>query len=179
MFEKIDAIDVRFSKWVRMDHGKSPWWNLVTFFAHSGDSWFWLAGLILAAVFYSPWRRLAFFIIFAILGLAAVVLLIKFTVRRSRPEGKWGAIYRNTDPHSFPSGHAARASMLAVITVLIGPVWAAVGMVLWAALVSLSRVMTGMHYLSDILAGILLGIVAGQFAVLIRPLLMALLPAVF
>jgi undecaprenyl-diphosphatase len=69
--------------------------------------------------------------------------------------------------------------MLAVIAVVLGPAWAAIGMVLWAALVSLSRVMTGMHYLSDILAGIVLGIVAGQFVVLIRPLLMALLPAVF
>jgi len=179
MFEKIDAIDERFSKWVRMDHGQSPWWKLVTFFAHSGDSWFWLAGLILLGIFSFQWRSLAIFLIFGIIGLAAVVLLIKFTVRRSRPPGKWGAIYRNTDPHSFPSGHAARASMLAVIAVLIGPVWAAIGMVAWAVLVSLSRVMTGMHYLSDILAGIVLGIVAGQFVVLIRPFLMALLPAIF
>ena len=179
MFEKFDAIDIKFSKWVRMDHGESSWWKLVTFFAHSGDSWFWLAGLILVGVFSAAWRSLASFLIFAILGLAAVVMLIKFTVRRSRPPGEWGAIYRNTDPHSFPSGHAARASMLAVIAVLIGPIWAAIAMVLWAILVSLSRVMTGMHYLSDILAGILLGIVAGQFAVLIRPVLTALLPAIF
>ena len=179
MFEKIDAIDIRFSKWVRMDHGESAWWKLVTFFAHSGDSWFWLAGLILAAVFWPDWRKLAFFLIAAILGLAAVVMLIKFTVRRSRPPGEWGAIYRNTDPHSFPSGHAARASMLAVIAVLIGPVWTAIAMVIWAVLVSLSRVMTGMHYLSDILAGILIGIAAGQFSVLIRPLLAVLLPAIF
>ena len=48
-----------------------------------------------------------------ILILAALVLAIKFLVRRQRPEGEWGAIYRNTDPHSFPSGHAARAVLLA------------------------------------------------------------------
>jgi undecaprenyl-diphosphatase len=179
MFEKIDAIDSKISKIIRMDHGDSPWWKLVTFFAHSGDSWFWLAGLLAALVLFPTRRSLAAFVIAAILGLAAVVMVVKFTVRRSRPPGEWGTVYRNTDPHSFPSGHAARASMLAVIAVLSGPVWIAVLMVVWALLVSLSRVLTGMHYFSDIVAGILLGIAAGQFVVLIRPLLMTFLPTVF
>ena len=179
MFEKIDAIDTKISKIVRMDHGESPWWKLVTFFAHSGDSWFWLAGLLISLVLFPSRRPLATFLIAAILGLAVIVMVIKFTVRRSRPPGDWGAVYRNTDPHSFPSGHAARASLLAVIAVLTGPVWIAVLMGIWAILVSLSRVLTAMHYFSDIVAGILLGIAVGQFVVLIRPLLTALLPAVF
>ena len=47
--------------------------------------------------------------------LAVMVLLIKFRIRRQRPVGEWGRIYRNTDPHSFPSGHAARAFLIATI----------------------------------------------------------------
>ena len=57
---------------------------------------------------------------FGILGLAGVVLAIKFLVRRERPQGEWGGIYRNTDPHSFPSGHAARAFLIAVVASALG-----------------------------------------------------------
>jgi undecaprenyl-diphosphatase len=179
LFEKIDALDIKISRRVRMDHGSARGWRWVVFFAHSGDSWFWLAGLFLVALFSKPYRHLSDFLIAAILGLAALVMLIKFTVRRRRPPGEWGAVYRNTDPHSFPSGHAARATMLAVIAIVSGPIWSAVALGIWAVLVSLSRVLSGMHYFSDMVAGILIGIAAGQAAVLSRPLLSALLPALF
>lgn len=179
MIEKINDLDKKISENFRMDDGGSPWWKLVTFFAHSGDSWFWLIGLLAIWAFFSAWRDLAAFVIAAILGLAAMVMLVKFTVRRRRPPGEWGSIYRNTDPHSFPSGHAARASMLAMIAILSGPLWVGIVMAVWAILVSLSRLLTGMHYFSDVLAGILLGIVIGQLGVLTRPVLSALLPMIF
>ena len=86
-------------------------------------------------------------------------MAIKFTVRRSRPEGEWGSIYRSTDPHSFPSGHAARAAMLAVLALGLGPVWFAVVLLIWAPLVALARVAMGLHYLLDALAGVLIGVV--------------------
>jgi undecaprenyl-diphosphatase len=103
----------------------------------------------------------------SIAGLAASVLLIKLVVRRRRPEGEWGAIYRNTDPHSFPSGHAARAILLAVLAVAWGPWWLAAVLLLWAPLVALSRVAMGLHYLSDVVAGAVLGLAAGGVAILL------------
>lgn len=112
-------------------------------------------------------------------GLAVLVLLIKFTIKRRRPEGQWGAIYRNTDPHSFPSGHAARTAMLAVIALALGPAWFGILMVIWAPLVSLARVWMGVHYVSDVLAGILLGIISGLIVLQIAPWLYSLLPAIF
>jgi undecaprenyl-diphosphatase len=112
-------------------------------------------------------------------GLALVVLAIKFTIRRRRPEGEWGAIYRNTDPHSFPSGHAARAAMLAVLALVVGPAWLGVVLVIWGLLVSLARVWMGVHYLSDIIAGILLGILAGFVVLQLTPWLTATFPAIF
>lgn len=92
---------------------------------------------------------------------AVVVLTIKFLVRRKRPEGDWGSIYRSTDPHSFPSGHAARAVMLAVLALALGPAWLAVVLILWAPFVSLARIAMGLHYLSDVLAGIVFGVIMG------------------
>ncbi len=92
---------------------------------------------------------------------AVLVLLIKFSVRRRRPEGAWGRIYRNTDPHSFPSGHAARAIMLAVLAQFLGPSWFSITMLIWAPLVGLARITLGVHFLSDVIAGMALGIVMG------------------
>ena len=94
-------------------------------------------------------------------------MIIKFTFRRQRPEGEWGVIYRSTDPHSFPSGHAARAALLAILTITWGPPWLGVLLVIWAPLVSLARVAMGLHYLSDILVGIFLGLIAGLLGLFI------------
>ncbi|HOJ02083.1 MAG TPA: phosphatase PAP2 family protein, partial [Anaerolineaceae bacterium] len=89
---------------------------LAVFLAHSGDSWYWLAFLFLVWLFSrSSWHTYSAFLAIAILIQAVLVLAIKFIIKRSRPAGDWGAIYRNSDPHSFPSGHATRAAMLAVL----------------------------------------------------------------
>jgi undecaprenyl-diphosphatase len=93
---------------------------------------------------------------------AIVVLSIKLLVRRQRPEGDWGAIYRNTDPHSFPSGHAARSVMLATLITVLGPPWSIPIIILWAPLVALARVAMGVHYISDVLAGGVLGLITGS-----------------
>ncbi len=86
----------------------------------------------------------------SIIALAVIVLAIKFSIRRRRPEGEWGAIYRSTDPHSFPSGHAARAMLIAVLAIGLGPVVAGGSLVRLDAAGSLARVAMGVHYLSDV-----------------------------
>jgi undecaprenyl-diphosphatase len=137
--------------------------------AHSGDSWFWWAGLALlwwrGSPFWSPW---ALTVLLSIIGLAVIVLAIKFTIRRRRPEGEWGAMYRSTDPHSFPSGHAARAILIAVLAIGLGPGWLAILLCVWAPMVALARVAMGLHFLSDVAAGAALGAIAGGFILLIR-----------
>ena len=100
-------------------------------------------------------------LVIAIVALALLVFLVKRAFKRKRPAGEWGAIYRQTDPHSFPSGHAARMVMLAVLAAGLGPAWLAVLLLVWAPLVALARVAMGVHYLSDVLAGALLGLVVG------------------
>jgi undecaprenyl-diphosphatase len=90
-----------------------------------------------------------------------VTSLLKFAFRRRRPAGEWGAFYRKTDPHSFPSGHASRTITM-TMTVMAGG-WPLIGaaLLLWTLLVGLSRVVLGVHYLYDVLAGYLLGLGIG------------------
>lgn len=134
--------------------------------AHSGDSWFWGAGLVLLIWRGDPAQQAwALQLLIAIAGLAAVVLAIKFLIRRRRPEGEWGSLYRMTDPHSFPSGHAARAFLIAALVAAWGPSWLAPIVLVWAPLVALARVAMGLHYLSDIVGGAVLGLAAALVAV--------------
>ena len=162
MRSKLLEWDARLSARLRVAEKPGLFRSLAIFFGHSGDSWFWLIALaVMAWRTEGEWRGWALVFIIAILVTATFVMAIKFSVRRQRPEGEWGQLYRRRDPHSFPSGHAARALMLAVIASGYGPVWFASLLLIWAPLVGLARVATGLHYVSDVLAGWLLGALAG------------------
>ena len=157
---RILELDARLSSQLRVAEKPGLLRNLAIFFAHSGDSWFWWAALILAWFFSdSYWKKWETVEFFGILGLAGVVLAFKFLIKRKRPEGDWGDIYRNTDPHSFPSGHAARSFLIAVLGSALAPPWLALLLWLWAPLVALARVAMGVHYLSDVIAGAILGVI--------------------
>jgi undecaprenyl-diphosphatase len=175
------SLDASLSQRLRLDAAHTGLKKLAAFLAHSGDSWFWAAGLGLVWLLTAgnDWRMRSALMLIGVVGLALLVLGIKFTIRRKRPEGDWGAIYRNTDPHSFPSGHAARAFMLAVMALSLGPAWFGALVAVWAPLVSLARVAMGLHYLSDVAAGLLVGILAGLVMVWIAPVLVTLLPFLF
>jgi membrane-associated phospholipid phosphatase len=161
-------LDARISEQMRIAEKPGPLRTLAAVLAHSGDSWFWLAGLGLVWWLGSDyWKERAVILIVSILLTALIVLAVKFTVRRKRPEGEWGKFYRNTDPHSFPSGHAVRAVMLAVIMLGLGPIWLGLLLLIWAPLVGFARVAMGVHYLSDVLAGMFLGLLIGVAVLLI------------
>jgi membrane-associated phospholipid phosphatase len=161
-------IDERLSARLRVAEKPGLLRTAAIFLAHSGDSWFWLAGLAILYFIGSEYWKSRALVLAVGIGLTAVaVLAIKFTVRRRRPEGELGKIYRRTDPHSFPSGHAARAVMLAVVTIGLGPAWLGILLVAWAAAVVLARVLIGVHYLSDVLVGALLGGLMGYLVLLL------------
>jgi len=166
-------LDAQLSNQMRVAEKPGALRAIAVFFAHSGDSWFWGLGLLVLWLRGNPfWKEWAVVQFVGISLLVALVLSIKFLVRRRRPEGQWGNIYRNTDPHSFPSGHAARSFLIAVIAAGLGPAWLAFVLWIWAPLVALARVAMGVHYVSDVVAGAALGIVAAMIGLqLYRPLL--------
>ena len=79
---------------------------------------------------------------------------IKFAASRTRPDG--------SDDHSFPSGHSASA--FATATVLKREFGWKVGIPAYAMAgwVAASRVQMKRHYLSDVIAGATVGILAGR-----------------
>ena len=162
VLESFRSLDTRFSFLARLADRPGPLRFLAAILAHSGDSWFWLLGQgLLWWLGPVEWKRKAEILAIGIIVTALIVLALKFIIRRQRPQGDWGKIYRQTDPHSFPSGHAARAFLLATLALGLGPLWFGLFLLVWAPLVSLARVSLGVHYPSDVAAGALLGIVLG------------------
>lgn len=173
--KKIYKFDAMLSKRVRIREERKILSLCLKIFAHSGDSWFWLLGLVLVWCFSrGAWRDRAAFLAVGLFVMAAVVILLKFAIRRKRPAGEWGQIYRLTDPHSFPSGHAARSAALVVMGIAVGPSWFGTALALWAPWVGLSRVALGVHYLSDVVVGWVVGALMGGIALLLKPHILAL-----
>lgn len=162
--------DARWTDRLRVAEKPGPLHIVGAFLAHSGDSWFWGAALVVIwALGDADWKAWSVRLVIAIAATAGVVFTLKLIFRRRRPEGDWGGIYRATDPHSFPSGHAARGVLLAILVTVMGPAWLAPILIVWAPLVAVARVAMGVHYLSDVVAGAVVGWLAAGAAILIFP----------
>jgi undecaprenyl-diphosphatase len=163
VLDSLSSLDSKLSeRLARLARAGSRSRRLAIVLAHSGDSPLWLCGLALTLWLGSPgWKFQAGIGLAGVLLTALVVQVFKWIVRRPRPQGEWGTHYRRLDPHSFPSGHAARAVMLAVVALCLGPWWWAGLMVVWAPLVSLARVAMRVHYVSDVAAGAVCGAICG------------------
>ncbi|MEN8240977.1 MAG: phosphatase PAP2 family protein [Chloroflexota bacterium] len=160
--QKINDLDHDLSKKISFAEQPGLVRSIAVFLGHTGDSWFWAVALLLVWAFapeaYASW---AWVTLLAVVVTAALVLGIKFTIRRQRPAGELGQIYRKTDPHSFPSGHATRAILLGVIALGLAPAWLGILLIIWGPLVGIARIAMGVHYLSDVLAGWVLGAIIG------------------
>src|SRR5690242_20498640 len=97
--------------------------------ARSGDSWLVLPVLLALGLRVD---RAALALLVGVIATGILVHAVKLAVRRSRPEADWGASYRRVDPHSFPSGHAARFGAIAAFAALAWPPAIAIAVAMWA-----------------------------------------------
>lgn len=115
-------------------------------------------------------------------GVAAYVLeliaywILKNTIKRDRPTSMeifQGAWIIPSDKFSFPSGHTAAAFVFATLCLHFYPLFAPAAYV-WASLIGASRVCLGVHFPSDIVAGMILGITSCWCAMFLQRIFFSL-----
>jgi undecaprenyl-diphosphatase len=145
-------------------------------FTRAGDGWLWLVLSVALLVEHSPLALAA--LAAGIVAVAAGILLfslLKRSVGRKRPCSIQAHCWANLlppDRFSFPSGHTITA--FAVLGSVGSALPSLAPILLFAAVcIAASRIVLGMHFLTDVLAGMMLGTWLGvnsfQFVV---PLLM-------
>lgn len=164
----IERRDYRLMR--RMNRWRAPRWIRIWMITATrlGDGWIWYAlGFMLLA--YGGPRR---FSAVAAAGAAAILGILVFKAlkrlsQRPRPcqiePHCWSKVLP-PDRFSFPSGHTMTAFSIAVVISFFYP--SLEGMLFFMAVsIAISRIVLGMHFLSDVLAGVLLGVALGCGAI--------------
>jgi undecaprenyl-diphosphatase len=137
------------------DSYRAPWLDKAMKFATNiGEPRNVAFGLAFFAFFGTPTAQLtAKLSAVSMLSTTGIVALTKWITGRHRPSGAFDR--RNS---SFPSGHAAGAAAIAVLIQRRHP---ALGPLAWilALWIGVSRIYLGRHFPSDVLSGILLGVI--------------------
>lgn len=135
----------------------------------NGIFWYILMMVMLAIQGNKAWPVILQMVLTGLSGTAIYVWLKKKTVR-PRPHCQFGSIHcllAPLDQFSFPSGHTLHATAFTLVAITYYPSlsWLLIPFTL---LVALSRMVLGLHYLTDVLAGFLIGsMVAGVSFILL------------
>jgi len=164
----LDYISARDHRLMRRVHRWRPprWFRLWMIIAtRGGDGWLWYGLSALVLVLGGPARYSAVTAAWTACSAGAIIFLIlKKTTGRKRPnalEPHCWATLLPPDQFSFPSGHTITAFAVALA---LGSYYPAMlpGLLFCAASVALSRILLGMHFLTDVLAGAALGAALGE-----------------
>ncbi|MCK5880255.1 MAG: phosphatase PAP2 family protein [Sinobacterium sp.] len=160
MLLAILSLDKLLYVWINQFQGYRLLTRLFRIISHTGDGTMYVAIGFLLLYIDAPSAKT--FLLYCLLAYTLEIpsfILLKKLIKRDRPyvniKGSTIAI-RPADKFSLPSGHAAAAFVFATMISTFYPEFTALAFT-WSSLIGLSRVVLGVHYLSDIVAGALLG----------------------
>jgi undecaprenyl-diphosphatase len=164
VWNQIQSNDHRLMRWVH--RWRAPRWFRILMIAatRGGDGWLWYSLGMILILYGGPHRFAAIGAAVATAAAGIVVFrTLKHASHRKRPceiePHCWSSILP-PDKYSFPSGHSITAFAVALSIGLFYPELLAYLLTV-AALIAASRIILGMHFLSDVLAGSVIGIVLG------------------
>ena len=128
-----------------------------------GDGWVWYAQAIAVLLLGGP-SRFAAVLASTIASATGIIIFLslKQTIGRKRPAVNvcnWGTLLP-PDRFSFPSGHSITAFAITIPLILFYPSLT-FGLLFCALSIAVSRLLLGMHFLSDVVAGCLIGTALG------------------
>jgi len=153
----------------RVNGWRAPRWLRLWMIASTrgGDGWLWY-GMGLVVVLFGGAERIPAILatVVAVGSGVGLFLKLKRSFGRRRPcaiEPHCWATLLPPDQFSFPSGHTITAFSVALSLGGFYPVMLP-GLLFCAASVALSRILLGMHFLTDVLVGAAIGATLGYFA---------------
>jgi undecaprenyl-diphosphatase len=160
----VDGELTRRANWWRPPRWIRVWMICAT---RGGDGWLWYATGLLVLLFGgdAKWAAIESAALASGAGIALFTWL-KRRIRRPRPCSRQAHCWSNIGPpdqFSFPSGHSITAFAVTAPLSAAYPELAP-GFLFCASSVAASRVLLGMHYLSDVVAGSLIGALLGTAA---------------
>lgn len=168
---KLDAVfqmDSSILLWLQNDVRGGILTPIMTVITHLGDKGALWIGLTLVLLVLRKTRRLGVRCAVAIIvGFVVTNLIIKNLVARVRPyELIQGleCIVPKADDWSFPSGHTTNSFACAWVLFRETPKKCGVPALILAILIAFSRLYVGIHYPTDVLAGIVFGIASACFS---------------
>lgn len=152
----------------------TPFFELVSFLGKGGIC---LILLSLALLFFRPTRRFGTAMLIGItIGAIFTNLFLKVYIARPRPYADESSIFHQLwllvghnveSDKSFPSGHTTAAFATMTPAFILGNRKVKAASLIFAFLMGLARIYLVVHFPSDVLAGMIIGIFAGSLAVLI------------
>ena len=135
--------------------------QFITFFGNGG--WFWIAlALVLTAI--PKTRKIGFTMCLALLiNLIVCNITLKPLIARVRPyDLKEGIALIIDSPHdfSFPSGHTSASFAAACAVFAYNKKWFGILSVVFATFIAFSRLYLYVHFPTDILGGIVVGVIS-------------------
>lgn len=140
-----------------------PWARAISFI---GDGWLYMLVALFTLYIHGLNHPYFWMLFLGFLFERPTYYLIKNTLKRQRPFHllKQPAYLQPSDEFSLPSGHTSAAFLFAVISATFIPQYLAIFLMM-ATLIGLSRVVLGVHYLSDVFLGAILGISYAMIAI--------------
>lgn len=138
--------------------------NIAVFITNASKGFYILVYLFYAVILLNADRlMLVPYILIPAAALAAALSLRRLLkVPRPFKELEIESLIKHESVYSFPSNHAASACVIACAVYHISPP-AGLGLLFLAFVTGVSRILTGVHYPLDVLAGWALGLVFGVF----------------
>jgi undecaprenyl-diphosphatase len=156
---RVHHLDTLAFLWLHVTKG-FQYRKSIRFVSRTGDG-IWYLFIALAILLFEPTHGQHFFwagVIAYILDIS-FYLLLKNLIKRDRPAAKinnYQPPIIPSDKFSFPSGHTAAAFLFACLIAHFYPSLA-IPCFMWASLIGASRVLLGVHYPTDTVAGAVLG----------------------
>jgi len=160
LLNKCLEIDKRVSNYFALQNNKYLGSGFLVISRLGSGIVFILILVVLLVFFYNYFARIIICVLLAEITGVLIIIILRYSVKRNRPKKYHPFWLAPWNKYSFPSHHAYRSFMAAIVFGIHFPLFSPL-FIFIAGSISFSRLYLLKHYLTDVIVGALLGIFIG------------------